>query len=72
MLVLDAGDNQTLHISAFGMDLVQFRLVRLIVEGLTEGDFTEGSVIPEKRRLRYDAFREICKPVDPEKGTPAV
>ena len=54
------------------MDLVQVRHVRLIVEELTEGDFTEGSVIPEKRRLRYDALREICKPVDPEKGAPAV
>ena len=44
------------------MDLVQVRHVRLIFEELTEGDFTEGSVIPEKRRLRYDAFREIGAP----------
>ena len=54
------------------MDLVQVRHKQLIVEELTEGDIIEGSVIPEKRRLRYDALREICKPVDPEKGAPAV
>ena len=54
------------------MDLVQVRHVRLIVEELTQGEFTEGYVLPEKRRLRYDAFREICKPVDREKGAPAV
>ena len=53
------------------MDFVHVRHVRLIVEELTEGDFTEGSVIPEKRRMRNDAFREICKPVDPKKGAPA-
>ena len=52
--------------------------MRLIVEELTDGDFTEGSVIPEKRRLRFDisrtfgGVREIYKPVDPKKGTPAV
>ena len=51
---------------------MQVRHVRLIAEELTVGDFTEGSLIPEQRRLRYDAFRKVCKPVDPEKGAPAV